>query len=699
MSEIADIPVPDLTPVQARRELRRLAAEIAKHDQLYYQDEAPAVSDAEYDALRRRNLAIEDRFPEEKRKDSPSDRVGAPAAVAQGFSKVRHARPMLSLSNAFDDADVQEFEARIRRFLNLAEEEPVDLMAEAKIDGLSLSIRYEAGALVMAATRGDGEEGEDVTRNVRTIEDVPETLPNGAPEVLEVRGEVYLSHSEFQRINAEREASGETLYVNPRNSASGALRQLDSTITASRRLRFFAYSWGEVSAPLAGAQSEALERLAAFGFTVNPLTRKTLGAAGAIEAYQEIEAARPDLDYDIDGVVYKVDRLDWQDRLGQVARAPRWAIAHKFKAEQAETQLLGIDLQVGRTGALTPVARLEPVFVGGVTVSNATLHNAGEIERKNIWIKDFVTIQRAGDVIPQVVGSIEGKRPSDAYAFTFPTRCPVCDSEVTRGADDEDAVARCAGGLICSAQRAERLKHFVSRNAFDIEGLGGKRVEELIERGAVKSPADIFRLRRRAEELGIRTWEGWGETSVANLFAAIEARRNIGFDRFLFGLGIRQVGEATARLLARHYGDIERLQEAMRAVSDKDSEAYQSLVAIDGVGESMAEDLAAFFHDSNNRTIVADLASEVSIEEVAAPSGADSVIAGKSIVFTGGLDAMSRGEAKARAEAMGAKVVGSVSKKTDIVVVGTDAGSKAKKAADLGLEIWEEAKWLEIASS
>ncbi len=698
--DLAAVAVDDLTAVEARRELRRLAREIAEHDRLYYLAEQPVITDAEYDALRERNLAIEARFPGEKRKDSPSDRVGAPVAASQGFAKVRHARPMLSLGNAFAEEDVVEFEQRIRRFLSLPAEEPVRLTAEAKIDGLSLSIRYENRELVLAATRGDGEEGEDVTANVRTIDNVPNRLPDDAPDLLEVRGEVYLSHSEFERINRDREAAGEPLYVNPRNSASGALRQLDSSITASRKLRFFAYGWGEISAPLAETQSGVLERFKAFGLTVNPLTRTVEGAAGALEVYREIEAARPELDYDIDGVVYKVDRLDWQNRLGQVARAPRWAVAHKFKAEQAETKLHAIEIQVGRTGALTPVARLEPVFVGGVTVSNATLHNADEIARKDIRVGDTVVIQRAGDVIPQVVRAVLEKRPSDSKPYEFPTHCPICGSEANRGADAGDAVTRCTGGLFCAAQRLERLKHFVSRDAFDIEGLGGKRVEELIERGAVKAPADFFTLERRAAagDLAIADWDGWGRTSVDNLFDAIRARRTIGLDRFLYALGIRQIGTATAKLLARHYGTLERLQEALSAAADVEGEAYADLIAIDGIGVSVAADLIAFFHDPQNQEVLAGLADILEIETVARPSGqADSPVSGKTLVFTGSLEAMSRNEAKARAEALGAKVVGSVSKKTDIVVVGADAGSKAKKAQELELTIWTEADWLAVA--
>ncbi len=698
--DIRDKPVDALTATEARRELRLLAQEIETHDRLYYLAEQPTITDAAYDALRQRNSAIEARFPDAIRKDSPSLRVGAPVAAAQGFRKVRHAKPMLSLGNAFEASDVEEFEARVRRFLGLDADAPLALVAEAKIDGLSLSVRYENRDLVLAATRGDGEEGEDVTANVRTIADVPDRLPDDAPDILEVRGEVYLSRREFQRINQDRAAEAAPLYVNPRNAASGALRQLDAAITASRKLRFFAYSWGEASAPLAETQTAALARLGAFGFVINPLTETVVGAAGALKVYGKVEAARPSLDYDIDGVVYKVDRLDWQERLGQVARAPRWAVAHKFQAEQAETVLLDIDIQVGRTGALTPVARLKPVFVGGVTVANATLHNAYEIERKDIRKGDTVVIQRAGDVIPQVVRPILEKRPADAVAYVFPTRCPVCGSEATRGADADDKVTRCAGGLTCAAQKLERLKHFVSRNAFDIEGLGGKRVEELIERGVVTEPADFFMLERRAAAgaLDIETWEGWGRASTTKLFDAIRARRTIGLDRFLYALGIRQVGEATARLLARHYGDLEALERAMAAANDPASEAFADLNAIDGIGVSVAADLTAFFHDPQNQTVLAHLTDILEIEPVAAPVATSSPIAGKSIVFTGTLEGMSRGEAKARAEALGAKVVGSVSKKTDIVVVGVDAGSKAKKAAELELTVWTEAEWLAVAA-
>ena len=697
MTEFRNKPVDALSEVEARRELRMLAKEITKHDKLYYLTEQPIISDAEYDALRARNLAIEERFPEEKRKDSPSDVVGVTIDDNRGFSKVRHSRPMLSLQNAFDADDVVDFETRTRKYLNLTSNEPVFFTAEAKIDGLSLSIRYEERQLVLAATRGDGEEGEDVTANVRTIENIPKQLPSSAPEILEVRGEVYLSHSEFHRINAARETMGEQLYVNPRNSASGALRQLDSSITASRKLQFFAYSWGQISSSLGNSQFEVLEKFKKFGFSINPLTQKTEGSGGLLESYREIEAARALLDYDIDGVVYKVDRLDWQERLGQLSRSPRWAIAHKFKAEQAETRVIDIDIQVGRTGALTPVARLEPVFVGGVTVSNATLHNADEISRKDIRIGDTIIIQRAGDVIPQVVSSILAKRPAEAIPFQFPSTCPVCGSPTTRGEDDDDAVTRCTGGLVCRSQLAERLKHFVSRDAFDIEGLGGKTVEELLDRGIVSSPADFFTLEARADENEIspHTWDGWGQTSVENLFSSIRAKRTIELDRFLYALGIRQVGHTTARLIARHYSTIEVLLSALDEADNPNSESYQDLVNIDGIGLVMAKDLISFFHDPQNQKILNDLMAEITVMPVTPlEANIKSPIAGKILVFTGSMKNMSRSEAKARAEALGAKVAGSVSKKTDIVIAGEDAGSKAKKAKELNILTWSEAEWL-----
>jgi len=702
---LPDKPVDDLTPVEARRELRRLASEIAEHDRLYYLAEQPKIEDFEYDRLRQRNLAIEARFPEAKRADSPSDRVGAPVAAAQGFAKVRHARPMLSLQNAFDDEDVFGFERRVLRYLKLNSDSELELTVEAKIDGVSLSIRYENCLLVQAATRGNGRIGEDVTENVRTIRNIPQKLPHDAPSVIEVRGEVYLSHTEFRRINAERENFGESVYVNPRNAASGALRQLDARVTKSRGLSFFAYDIGYISESLEKWQirkhSEILNWLRLnFEFDVSPwyISNHVRHALGI---YKDFVERRPIINYDIDGVVYKVDRLDYQKRLGQDKRAPRWAIAHKFAAEQAETKLLGIDIQVGRTGALTPVARLDPVFVGGVTVSNATLHNADEIARKDIRVGDTVVIQRAGDVIPQVVRPILEKRPADSAPYAFPTHCPVCHSEAARGADAADAVTRCTGGLICAAQRLERLKHFVSRNAFDIEGLGGKRVEELIERGVVSEPADFFKLKAMADrgEISIYYWDGWGRTSVNNLFDAIRARRKIGFDRFLYALGIRQIGEATARLIARHYGDLPGLTQALAEAADPESEAYAALIGIDGIGAAVAADLIAFFHDPQNQTVLAHLAEMLAIQPVEAPAaGEGSPLAGKTIVFTGGLEAMSRNEAKARAEALGAKVVGSVSKKTDIVVVGADAGSKAKKAAELELTLWTEADWLAVAT-
>jgi len=683
-------PVETLSRDEADFELRWLAAQIAKHDKLYHQKDAPEISDAEYDALRRRNDEIEARFPDLIRPDSPSRRVGA--APAAGFSKVRHRRPMLSLSNAFSEEDVRDFVARIRRFLNLGEEEPVALVAEPKIDGLSASLRYENGKFVLGATRGDGTEGEDITRNLQTIADIPAELPPGAPAVFEVRGEVFMSKADFAALNARQEAAGKKVFANPRNAAAGSLRQLDPSITASRPLHFFAYSWGEVSELPADTQRGFLDRLEQWGFVINPLTRLCDGADTALEAYEAIGHARPTLDYDIDGVVYKVDRLDWQERLGMVSRAPRWAIAHKFPAEQAETILEKIEIQVGRTGALTPVARLTPITVGGVVVSNATLHNEDEIRRKDIREGDTVVIQRAGDVIPQVVRVVEERRPEGTEPYQFPDRCPVCGSEAVR--PEGEAIRRCTGGLICAAQAVERLKHFVSRDAFDIEGLGAKQVEAFYEDGLIRTPGDIFRLKALADALMER--EGWGEKSVSNLLAAIEERRKIGLDRLIYALGIRQVGQATAKLLAANYGTLEALTAAMLEASDPESEAYANLVNIDQIGPSVAGDLTAFFHEDHNREVLRDLENELEIQSFELQVAEDSPVAGKTVVFTGTLTSVSRNEAKAKAESLGAKVAGSVSKKTDYVIVGADAGSKARKAEELGLTILSEEEWLAL---
>jgi len=690
------IPVEELTLEDAAAELEALARQIVEHDRLYYSESAPRISDADYDALRRRNEAIEARFPELIREDSPSFRVGA--APAEGFRKVVHARPMLSLQNAFDEDDVREFVKRVRRFLGLGEEEAVELVAEPKIDGLSVTLRYQDSRLVLGATRGDGTEGEDVTANLRTLRDVPRQLKGDAPAVVEVRGEVYMRHDEFQAMNEQREKEGLPLYANPRNSASGSLRQLDPAITARRKLRFFAYSWGELSADVAGTHWEFLERLKAWGFHVNPIARVCRDVEEAIAFYHTIGERRPELEYDIDGVVYKVNRLDWQERLGMVSRAPRWAIAHKFPAEQVETVLKDIQIQVGRTGALTPVAILEPVTVGGVVVSRATLHNEDEIARKDVRVGDRVVIQRAGDVIPQVVSVVEKARPADARPFVFPDHCPACDSLASRtinpATGQEDVVRRCTGGLICPAQAIERLRHFVSRQAFDIEGLGRKHIAAFWQDGLIRGPGDIFRLHKRKPELIVR--EGWGEQSAAKLLEAIERRRRVPLDRFIYALGIRQVGESTARLLARHYGSLESFVEAVEAAGVADSEAWRELVDIDQIGPSVASDLTAFFSEPHNREVVEDLRRELEAVEPL-PATKESALSGKTLVFTGTMESMTRGEAKARAEALGAKVAGSVSRKTDYVIVGADAGSKAAKARELGVTVLSEQEWLDRA--
>jgi DNA ligase (NAD+) len=682
-------PAETLDPTQAARELKRLAVEIARHDSAYYQRDTPEIDDAQYDALRRRNDAIEARFPNLVRPDSPSRRVGA--APVSGFAKVAHARPMLSLSNAFDAADVIEFLARIRRFLGLDETEMVELVAEPKIDGLSASLRYEKGVFVRGATRGDGAIGEDITANLRTIADIPATLRDGAPEILEVRGEVYMRRDDFLALNDRQAAAGDKPFANPRNAAAGSLRQLDPSITASRPLRFFAYSPGETSAAVAGTHWEFLGALKAWGFSVNPRARRCADAAAALALYGEIDADRAGLPYDIDGIVYKVNRLDWQARLGMISRAPRWAIAHKFAAEQARTILRGISVQVGRTGALTPVAELEPVTVGGVVVSRATLHNADEIARKDVRAGDTVVIQRAGDVIPQIVRVIVDLRPTNTAPYSFPDRCPECGSAVAR--EEGEVVRRCTGGLVCPAQALERLKHFVSRNAFDIEGLGGKHIETFRAAGLIATPADIFRLADHAAK--IATLKGWQAQSRDNLLAAIEARRTIALERLIYALGIRQVGQGNARLLARQYGTFEALSAALRDAVDRESEAYETLIGIDGIGPAAAADLTAFFAEDHNRAILDDLGRLLVIEPFE-PESSDSPIAGCIIVFTGTLEAMSRSEAKARAEALGAKVAGSVSAKTDYVVAGPGAGSKAKKAAELGVTVLSERDWFEM---
>ena len=677
----------DLTPAQAAGEHARLAAEINEHNRLYHQEDAPRVPDAEYDALLRRLQDIEAQFPELVTQDSPTQQIGA--EPTSGFAKVRHAVPMLSLANAFDDDDVIEFVARIRRFLTPPQDGPVVLVAEPKIDGLSVSLRYENRVFVRGATRGDGAEGEDITANLRTIADIPAQLPDDAPDTVEVRGEVYMPKSAFAALNVRQEAAGEKVFANPRNAAAGSLRQLDSAITATRTLRLFAYAWGEISEEPAGTHWSFLERLHEWGFPVNPLVQHCGAVEEALAAYKKIADARPSLDYDIDGVVYKVNRLSWQARLGFVSRAPRWAIAHKFPAEQATTVLLDIDIQVGRTGALTPVARLEPVTVGGVVVSNATLHNEDEIARKDVRAGDTVVVQRAGDVIPQVVEVVLDKRPKDARAYEFPDRCPVCQSRAVRA--EGEAVRRCTGGLICPAQGVERLKHFVSRNAFDIEGLGAKHIVAFWADGLIKEPADIFGL--TAGMLAER--EGWGEQSAKNLIDAIADRRHIALERFIYALGIRQVGQATARLLAKSYTTLAAWRAAMAAAQDRESENYRELIGIDGIGELVAADILSFLHEPHNQRVLDDLDAALDIAPFEQPAS-DSPIAGKTIVFTGTLERISRPEAKARAEALGAKVSGSVSKNTDLVVAGPGAGSKGKKALELGIETIDEQAWLDL---
>ncbi len=690
-SPLSRVPVEKLTREEAAEELERRAGAIVHHDTLYHQKDAPEISDAEYDALKRRNDLIEARFPALKREDSPNQRVGARAAP--GFAKVTHAKPMLSLENAFDEADVRDFVARIRRFLSLKAEEPIELVAEPKIDGLSASLRYETGRFVQGATRGDGLVGEDITQNLWTVDDVPKRLTGkDVPDVVEIRGEVYMRRTDFQQLNTRREAEGEALFANPRNAAAGSVRQLDSTVTASRPLHFFAYSWGEIAGPVADSHWHFLERLKRWGFQVNPAAKLCRDIDQALALYEKIGGGRAELPYDIDGVVYKVNRLDWQERLGFVSRAPRWALAHKFAAERAETRLNAITIQVGRTGTLTPVAALEPITVGGVVVARATLHNEDEIQRKDIRVGDHVVIQRAGDVIPQVVEVVLARRPKGSKPFEFPDHCPACGSLAIR--EPGEVARRCTGGLICPAQAVERLKHFVSRNAFDIEGLGEKHILAFWADKLIEKPGDIFRLHRHRDAVMER--EGWGEQSVAKLVDAIESRRTIRLDRFIYALGIRQVGEATAKLLARNYGSFTSWRDAMLEAQDPDSPAYQDLGNIEGIGPSVAADILGFFAEEHNLAVLADLEKELTIEDVAAPAAGGSPIAGKTVVFTGTRETMSRNEAKATAESLGAKVAGSVSKKTDIVVVGADAGSKAKKAAELGVATLSEREWLDL---
>ena len=699
-----------LTEAQAKAELKRLATEIAAHDKRYYQQDAPTVTDAAYDALRQRNAAIEARFPGLVRADSPSKRVGA--APTGKFKKVRHALPMLSLDNAFAEQDVVDFVARIRRFLKLSDDEKLAFSAEPKIDGLSMSLRYEGGELVTAATRGDGAEGEDVTANIRTLEDVPKKLKGrNVPDICEVRGEVYMTKHAFLALNERQKAAEDTIFANPRNSAAGSLRQKDPKVTASRPLGFFAYAWGEMSAMPAGTQSGMIKWFEGCGFKTNPLTKLCHSTEELIAFHRQIEEGRAELDYDIDGVVYKVDRIDWQERLDFVSRTPRWGIAHKFPAERAMTILKDIELQVGRTGALTPVGKLDPVGVGGVIVQNVTLHNEDYIkgiggdgeqlrDGRDIRIGDTVIVQRAGDVIPQVVDVVIDKRPKNAKPYHFPKKCPcylhtdVVREETATG--EEGARTRCTGEFACPYQKVQHLMLFVSRRAFDIEGLGEKQIELFFEKEWVKEPADIFTLERkhRSELLEL---EGFGETSVRNLINAIEARRSIALDRFIYALGIRQVGETTALALARGYGSWKAFHDAGLKVAKGDEEVIAEMDALDQIGDTVIHAVAAYFGESHNRGIVERLTKEVKILDAEKPKK-DTAIAGKTVVFTGALEKMTREEAKAQAERLGAKAAGSVSKKTDYVVAGPGAGSKLADAKKHGVTVLTEDEWLKLIS-
>lgn len=704
--DTASIAVADLTQANAMVELARLADALGQANAAYHRDDAPLISDAAYDALKQRNAAIEARFPDLKRADSPSDQVGA--VVADGFGKVPHAVRMLSLGNAFSDEDVTDFDERLRKYLGLSADQPLRYTAEPKIDGLSLSLRYEDGTLVQAATRGDGAVGENVTANARTITDIPQRL-TGAPAVLEVRGEVYMRHDDFAALNARQADKGAKTFANPRNAAAGSLRQLDAGITAARPLRFFAYAWGALSAPLAATQSGAIARLAELGFATNPLTATCDSPADLIAIYQGIEAQRASLGYDIDGVVYKVDDLALQQRLGFRSTTPRWAIAHKFPAELAWTVLEAIDIQVGRTGALSPVARLAPVTVGGVVVSNATLHNEDYIagrggdgqpirQGRDIRIGDWVQVYRAGDVIPKIKDVDSARRPAGATPYIFPDTCPECGSPAIR--DAGDAVRRCTGGMICPAQAVERLKHFVSRAAFDIEGLGAKQVEQFHADGWITTPADIFTLRARYGQglQQLKNREGWGAKSADNLFAAIDDKRAIALNRLIYALGIRHVGESSAALLANHYGSWAGFATAMQAAEIGQGPAWDALTSIDGVGAVMATSLITTLQNPSEAASIAALIAQLDVQD-APKIASDSPVSGLTVVFTGTLEKMTRAEAKARAESLGAKVAGSVSAKTDILVAGPGAGSKAAKAEALGIRTMDEDGWLALIGS
>ncbi len=681
----------DVSEADAANELMRLARTIARHNRLYHTEDSPEISDAEYDALVRRNAELESAFPHLVRSDSPSRKVGHEVA-ASPLAKVTHEVRMMSLDNAFSDEDAADFVARVRRFLALPEDAEVAMTAEDKIDGLSCSLRYEQGRLVRAATRGDGQVGEDVTANVATIADIPQMLRGQVPDVFEIRGEVYMAKQDFTALNAAQHDRGDKLFANPRNAAAGSLRQKDASVTASRPLRFLAHGWGAASAVPAATQFEMMQRIAQWGVPVSSLLVRCTSLDEMLRHYRAIEHGRAELPYDIDGVVYKVDRLDWQERLGFVAKAPRWGMAHKFPAERAETTLEAIDIQVGRTGKLTPVGRLTPVSVGGVMVSNVTLHNRDEIARLGLGLGDRVVIQRAGDVIPQVVENLT--RDAEREGYSFPDHCPECASEAV--AEEGEVDVRCTGGLICPAQRTERLKHFVSRAALDIEGLGEKTIDEFFALGWLESPADIFRLKARRDELVGR--EGWKDKSVDNLLTAIEAKRAPDAARLLFGLGIRHVGAVTARDLLKRFVTLDALRDVARRAQAGDTDALAELTAIDGIGPAVVEALGDFFHEPHNNAVWDDLLAEVTPPPYVVETK-DSEVAGKTVVFTGALETMSRDEAKAQAERLGARAAGSVSAKTDLVVAGPGAGSKLKKAAELGIRVIDEAAWAEIVKA
>ncbi len=690
--------IENLTEDQAKAELERLASQIAHHDRLYYLEDQPEISDEDYDTLRIRNAEIEKSFPHLVRTDSPSLRVGAP--LIGPFKKVQHRKPMLSLDNGFNDQDVYDFFDRVRRFLGLSPETPIEIVAEPKIDGLSATLEYNHRHFILGATRGDGEEGEDITANLKTLQDIPQHIAHkDFPSITEIRGEVYMRHSDFMAMNEARATKGDAVFANPRNAAAGSVRQLDPAITASRPLKFFAYACDDYGPFAVNSHWEYLEKLKEWGFVVNPLARLCQTVEDVLAYYRELEEQRAALPYDIDGIVYKVNRIDWQTRMGYSTRAPRWALAHKFPAQQTQTQVDEILIQVGRTGALTPVAVLHPVTVGGVVVSRASLHNEDEIARKDVRVGDTVIIQRAGDVIPQIVDVILEKRPPTSKPFIFPHACPVCGSHAIRLPGE--VARKCMGGLVCSAQAALRLRHFVSRDGYDIEGFGAKHVIAFYQEGLIRYPQDIFTLetRDRHSLTPLRNREGWGALSAQNLFKAIEARRKIALHRFIYALGIPQIGQATAKLLARHYLSYTAWKEAMIEAKDQASSAFETLVLIDGIGPSVSEDLIAFFDEPHNLEVLEGLVKEVAVLDEIPPVVGSSPLSGKTIVFTGALTHMSRPEAKVKAESLGAKVASSVSAKTDYVVIGEDAGSKARKAQELGVTLLTEDEWMGMSET